>query len=625
MARTEPRLRDLHGMTADQPHVTVICLGNPGSDYAGTRHNAGFMFADFLAERHGGTDFEPMDGVEGEAAQIELAGLPCLLVKPMTTMNDCGRVVGPLRERFGFDDNLWAIAHDDLDLSLGSVKGRQGGGHGGHNGVRSVLEAADRTDIVRIKLGVNAASRREYDGVVDFLLSEFQPDERVTLEGAFGEAEEVLTGQVKSFAAKQSKRDARREAADVYAEEVLAKAREAVAEVPAASPWAIFLNSQQLNRAVEVVTTLAKLLRKAKAAAGHDRDFYDRLVGFIPEPLRPLLPGPPEDQRLFFAADLHCAPEGMKVIELNCAVGYGHYAHRADQVLFPLVCECVPGAERAADVDFGPFLYQHGLRPLHEPDAGCIAFLRGFNDEDMFNVDELEGLADGIASAGGLEIPLCHEADLKLREDGLHLSGAGRVDLLYVEENLSEWGELREDSPLRRAVLEGTVKTFPALDMFLYTNKGFLSVLCDPAAREHLRPDEEEGKVLRENVLWSQVLDEHIEPAAYYMLEQGLRLAVKDYLGGGGRGVTILRPESSSQQAGHILQQRLRAGGSVVQGYFEPGRLSEESDLRFDVRVVASAHRGDVKVGPIYGRVFSGSKLSLSDEDAGVAPVYTVG
>ncbi len=612
-------------MTGQQPHVILICLGNPGADYARTRHNAGFMFADFLARRNRPTEFEPMDGVDAEVAEVELAGMPAVLVKPLTTMNECGRVLESLRQQFAPDSNLWAIAHDDLDLSLGSVKARQKGGDGGHNGVRSVLEAAGRKDLVRIKLGVNAASRRRYDGVVDYLLSDFLPEERRRLEAAFEEGEEALAGQVRSFAAELARRDRRRQAAELYARDVAERARAAVSDIPAASPWAIFLNRQQLNRALEVVRTLAKLLRKAKAAAGRDSRFFERLVGFIPEPLRPLLPGPPQDQKLFFAVDLHISSAGMKIIELNCAVGYGHYAYLADRVLFPLVNEHVSGAERAAEEDFGPFLYHHGLRPLHEPEAGCVAFMRGFGDADMFNVDELEGLAEHIAEAGGPDIPLCHESDLELRSDGLYLEGSGRVDLLYVEENLSEWAELSEDSPMLQGVKAGMVKTFPALDMFLYTNKGFLSVLSDPAARELLCPDDEESKVLRENVLWSHPLDEHIEPAAYYMLEQGLRLAVKDHLGGGGRGVTILRPESASQQVGHILQRRMRRGGSIVQGYFEPGKWSDDSDLRFDVRVVASAHEGDIKIGPVYGRVFRGPKLSFSDADSGVAPVYVVG
>ncbi|MCK4375427.1 MAG: hypothetical protein KAX19_08865, partial [Candidatus Brocadiae bacterium] len=124
--------------------------------------------------------------------------------------------------------------------------------------------------------------------------------------------------------------------------------------------------------------------------------------------------------------------------------------------------------------------------------------------------------------------------------------------------------------------------------------------------------------------LWSHPLDRHIEPAAYYMLEQGLTLVVKDVLGGGGRGVTVLRPDSSSQQTGHILRRRMLDGDSVVQGHFAPGRWSADSDLSFDVRVLAVAHEGDITIGPVYGRVFRGEKVNFSTPDTGVAPVYVL-
>jgi hypothetical protein len=177
---------------------------------------------------------------------------------------------------------------------------------------------------------------------------------------------------------------------------------------------------------------------------------------------------------------------------------------------------------------------------------------------------------------------------------------------------------------LPEAVRSGRAKVFPPLDMFLYTNKGFLSLLADPSARRWFDPDDEESKVLRENVLWSAALDERMEPAAYYMLEQGLTLVVKDTLGGGGRGVTILRPDSSSQQTGHLLRQRLLAGNSVVQGYFPPGRWSADVDLSFDVRVLVAAHEGDIAIGPVYGRVFRGEKVNFADPDSGIAPFYVL-
>jgi len=611
MARTEPR-------------VIVICLGNPGPRFAGTRHNAGFLFADYLAGERGFTDFVELEGAEACASQGELAGVPALLVKPTTAMNDCGRIIPPLCETYGIDEHLYAVVHDDLDLPLGSVKGREKGGHGGHNGVRAVLGAAGRRDLVRIKLGVRSASKRDYDSGADFLLADFLPEERQALEAAFPEAADILINQVKSFLARTGRQDRREEVADRYRRDVLDEARSLLAAIPAASPYPVLLTRQQMARAFDVATALAKLLRKARVAAARDDAFYARLVDFIPEHLRPLLPPRSGSQRLFTAVDLHVDGQRMKVIELNCAVGYAHHADLAARTLAPLLAERLPGLERPSEVEFAAFLYEHGLRPHHEPGAGALAFLRGFGNEDMFNVDELERLAGAVADASGLCVPLCHERELDLRDDGLYLRDAVRVDLLYVEENLSEWAAAAEDSPVARAVLRGVTKTFPPLDMFLFTNKRFLALLADSSARRWFEPDDQEGKVIRENVPWSDALDSRVESACRHMLEQGLRLVVKDALGGGGRGVVILRPESASQQAGQVLRRRAEQGGSVVQGYFEPGRWSRESDLRFDLRILVAAHQGDVTVGPAYGRVFRGAKLSLADPDAGVAPVYVV-
>jgi len=612
MARTEPR-------------VVLICLGNPGPERSRTRHNAGYAFADYLQRQHGLSGFRPLGGVEAEAAEGEIAGLPVLLVRPSTVMNECGRVVAPLLERYPPGETRYGMAHDDLDVPIGSVKGRSKGGHGGHNGVRSILAAAGGGEFFRIKLGVNSAAKADYDSVADFLLSEFLPAEREELETAFPQAEEALIGQIKSHAAELAKLDRAAEVKTRYVEEALTDAREALGDLSAASPYPVFLNRREMGRAFDMVTALAKLLRKAKLAAAGDDEFCARLLGFIPDELRPLLPPRAASDRIFFAVDLHLAEGQLKVIELNCAVGYAHYAALADEALFPLLEERFGGIERPFDGDFASFLYAEGLRPMHDPARGVLAFLRGFNDRDMFNVDELEGLAGRIEEREGLSVPLCHERDLELQGDGLHLADGRRVDLLYVEENLAEWAEVAEDSPLRAAVVAGLVKTFPPLDTFLLTNKGFLSLLVYPSVQRLIEPDEAEGKVIRRNVLWSHPLDEHVEPAAYHMLEQGLTLVVKDALGGGGRGVTVLRPDSSSQQTGHILRRRMLGGRSVVQGYFPSGRWSEGTDLRFDVRILAAAHEADIAIGPVYARIFRGEKVNFTDPDSGVAPVYVIG
>jgi PTH1 family peptidyl-tRNA hydrolase len=611
MARTEPR-------------VILICLGNPGPERAGTRHNAAYMLGDYLHDRHEFGPFEPLAGAECLIAEGSAAGLPVLLVRPTTSLNDCGRMMPPLLDAYPFDDHLYGVAHDDLDVPVGTVRGRQKGGHGGHNGVRAVLDAAGRKDLFRIKIGIGSGRREEYASIVDFLLSDFQDDERQMLESSFPEAEEILLGQIGMFAAGLSGRDRRQETAQRYVAEVLEDARTVLQDLPAVSAYPVLLRRSEVDRARDVVIALAKLLRKAKRAAGEEEALYAYLSGFIPEDLRPLLPPRSSSQDVFFAADLHVDGGRMKVIELNCAVGYAHYARLADELLFPLLQERLGSVTRPSEADFASFLYQHGLKPLHDPDAGEIVFLRGLNNEDMFNVDELESLAARMREQGAPRITLCHERDLTLQPDGLWLGDGRRVDVVYVEENLADWAEMSDLSPLVQAVRRQTVKTFPTPDTFLYTNKAFLSLLGDPSSEPWLQPDDREQQVIRTNLLWSHVLDADIEPAAYYMLEQGLRLVVKDTLGGGGRGVTVLRPESGSQQAGHILRRRMLDGDSVVQGYFEAGRWSEDSDLRFDLRILAAAHEGDVAIGPIYARVFRGTKLSFSDPDAGVAPVYVV-
>jgi PTH1 family peptidyl-tRNA hydrolase len=608
----------------DRPQVILICLGNPGERFAGTRHNAGMLFGEWLSERHGLPKPTAVEGTPALEVGATLNGMAVLLVWPLVSMNDSGAVLTALLERYGDEDVMWAVAYDDLDLALGKAKGRQKGGHGGHNGVRSILDAAGGTPVFRIKLGVASAARSQHGSPVEFLLEDFTSDELSALEEAFPQAEGIFIGQLKSLAATLATRNRHADLTSRFESEILEDARDLVADLPDISPRPVFLRRGQVRRALDVAAALAKLLRKARGAAADDAAVLARLRSFVPAPLLELMPAPDPSTRLFFAVDFHASPDGLKVVELNCAVGYAHYAQLADEALFPFLSGRVRDLKRPSEAGFAEFLYREGLRPLHDAGRGCIAFLRGFSDRDMFNVDELERLARAVERVGHVPIPLCHESDLMLGDDGLRLADGRRIDLLYVEENLSEWSDVAPGSPLLEAVRSGSVKTFPSLDAFLFTNKGFLTVLVDRTARGWLMPDGEESKILRENVLWSAPLDERIESAAYYMLEQGLPLVVKGALGGGGRGVTILRPDAASQRAGQVLREGLENGSAVVQAWFPPGAWGERSDLRFDVRVLVAAHESDIVLGPVYGRVFRGEKANFADADSGAAPVYVI-
>lgn len=119
------------------PLRAVIGLGNPGPDYARTRHNAGFWFADELARRHGGT-FRVEPKFHGELARVRIGGQDTLLLKPSTFMNRSGQAAQALAQFYKIAPADILAAHDELDLPVGSMKLKSGGGHGGHNGLRDL-------------------------------------------------------------------------------------------------------------------------------------------------------------------------------------------------------------------------------------------------------------------------------------------------------------------------------------------------------------------------------------------------------------------------------------------------------------------------------------------------------
>jgi len=137
---------------AGVPLKLIVGLGNPGDEYARTRHNAGFWFVEELARRHGGT-FRSEPRHQGELARVRIAGSDIWLLKPMTYMNRSG---GPTRSVAGFykvpvEEIL--VAHDELDFAAGVVKLKQGGGAAGNNGVADVI-AQMGSDFWRLRIGV---------------------------------------------------------------------------------------------------------------------------------------------------------------------------------------------------------------------------------------------------------------------------------------------------------------------------------------------------------------------------------------------------------------------------------------------------------------------------------------
>ena len=163
---------------AGTPLKLIVGLGNPGAEYARTRHNAGFWLVDELARRHGGT-FRHEGRHQGELARVRMNGEEVWLLKPMTFMNRSG---GPVSSVLGFYKLAPAqmlVAHDEIDLPSGTIRLKDAGGHGGHNGLRDVI-AAQGEGFWRLRIGVgHPGSARE---VVDFVLTQAGKDEQRTID-----------------------------------------------------------------------------------------------------------------------------------------------------------------------------------------------------------------------------------------------------------------------------------------------------------------------------------------------------------------------------------------------------------------------------------------------------------
>ena len=169
----------------------VVGLGNPGPEYRDTRHNVGQRVLDHLAAGDlRGTRWQRDDATE--LSQGRWRGDTIQMVKPQAFMNVCGPVVARALRRHGAEPADLILVYDDIDLPLGTVRVRMKGSHGGHNGVRSVIEALGTSDIRRVKLGIG---RPEHKGdVPDHVLTVFEPEEMETVESAVAEAaRRVLT------------------------------------------------------------------------------------------------------------------------------------------------------------------------------------------------------------------------------------------------------------------------------------------------------------------------------------------------------------------------------------------------------------------------------------------------
>ena len=155
--------------------LLVVGLGNPGPNYARTRHNLGFVVADLLAERMG-SKFKVHKRSGAEIITGRLGGASVVLAKPRTYMNESGRQVAPLAKFYSVPPSDIIVIHDELDLEFGRIRLKLGGGEGGHNGVRSVAAALGTKDFLRVRIGIGRPPGRKDPAA--FVLENFTTAER---------------------------------------------------------------------------------------------------------------------------------------------------------------------------------------------------------------------------------------------------------------------------------------------------------------------------------------------------------------------------------------------------------------------------------------------------------------
>ena len=166
-----------------------IGLGNPGDRYQNTRHNLGYLSLDCFMERHQLEDLKDDKKSEGSLLKSVLFDQELLLFKSSRYMNESGLSINRLRKYRNISMQDICIIHDDLDLNVGEVRIKYSGGHGGHNGLRNIIQACGTNDFIRILMGIG---HPEKDQVIDYVLSKPKKDEKEVLDQSVYDAADAM-------------------------------------------------------------------------------------------------------------------------------------------------------------------------------------------------------------------------------------------------------------------------------------------------------------------------------------------------------------------------------------------------------------------------------------------------
>jgi len=181
------------GAPASTLDLLVAGLGNPGREYARTRHNLGHMVCDELVRRHRGSYRSKFSG---DLAELRLDGSRVALLKPQTYMNESGKSVGAAVRFFKLPAEQLLVVHDEVDLDVGRLQVRQGGGLAGHNGLRSLAQHLGTPEFMRLRVGVGRPERGDPRPVADWVLTPFPPEVDVdAIITRAADAVETVTGE----------------------------------------------------------------------------------------------------------------------------------------------------------------------------------------------------------------------------------------------------------------------------------------------------------------------------------------------------------------------------------------------------------------------------------------------
>ena len=173
----------------------ILGLGNPGPRYELTRHNAGFLVLDNLADKYKiKLTQHKYRSLYGKG---EIEGFPVILAKPMTYMNESGKAVKALLSAFNLSSEQILVTHDDIDLPLGKIKTKLKGGDGGQLGVRSTIETLGTREFYRVRIGVDRPEDRE--DIVDYVLSPFTEEESGLLNDVMNKAVQTIEAALREL------------------------------------------------------------------------------------------------------------------------------------------------------------------------------------------------------------------------------------------------------------------------------------------------------------------------------------------------------------------------------------------------------------------------------------------